>query len=260
MGEWIDVAHARTLPGLRLVLTAGLPGPWGEAAKGIFYAKGIPYARVRQDASRENEALFEWTGQRNAPIAVYEDEAARSGWVEILHLAERISPQPALIPADPAERVLMFGLAHELLGENGLGWCRRLMLFHALMGDADEPPPALRAALGRMLRQYGYRRDAALAAPERVVQTLRLLSERLRMQQAVRHEYLVGASLSALDIYWAAMAALLDPLPPALCRMPEPLRHSYTVTHPGILQALDPALLEHRDMIYERHLELPIEL
>jgi len=260
MGEWLDVEQARGLPGLRLVLTAGVPGPWGEAAKGIFYAKGIPYARVRQDAGRENDALFEWTGQRNAPIAMYEDEPARSGWVEILHLAERIAPQPSLIPADPDARVRMFGLANELLGENGLGWCRRLMLFHGLMGDAEEPQPALRAMVGRMLRQYGYRREAALAAPERIAQILRLLSEQLRAQQAAGHAYLMGASLSALDIYWAAMAALIDPLPPALCRMPESLRYGYTVTHPDIVPAIDPALLEHRDTIYERHLELPIEL
>ena len=42
--------------------------------------------------------------------------------------------------------------------------------------------------------------------------------------------------------------------------MPESLRQSYSVAHPGIRQALDPALLAHRDRIYERHLELPIEL
>jgi len=118
MGEWLDVEQARGLPGLRLVLTAGVPGPWGEAAKGIFHAKGIPYVRVRQDAGRENDALYEWTGQRNAPIAMYENEPARSGWVEILYLAERIAPQPSLIPADPDMRVRMFGLANELLGEN----------------------------------------------------------------------------------------------------------------------------------------------
>jgi hypothetical protein len=70
----------------------------------------------------------------------------------------------------------------------------------------------------------------------------------------------MGASLSALDIYWAAMAALIDPLPHALCKMPEMMRHAYTVTDPLLLRALDPALLEHRDMIYDRHLELPIEL
>jgi glutathione S-transferase len=260
MSEWIDVEKAKDLPGLRLVLTAGVPGPWGEAAKGVFQAKRIPFVRVRQEGGGANDALFAWTGQRNAPVAVYADEPARSGWAEILFLAERLAPQPALIPADPGERALMFGLAHELMGEQGLGWCRRLILFSGFLGGADEPPPALRETMGRMLRQYGYRRADIDAAPARVAAILRLFSERLRAQRAAGHAYLMGASLSALDIYWAAMAALIDPLPHALCKMPEMMRHAYTVTDPLLLRALDPALLEHRDMIYDRHLELPIEL
>ena len=67
MAEWVDIEKARALPGLRLVLTGGVPGPWGEAAKGVFHVKGIPFARVRQDAAQANEALVEWTGHANAP-------------------------------------------------------------------------------------------------------------------------------------------------------------------------------------------------
>lgn len=260
MAEWIDVEKAKELPGLRLVLTAGVPGPWGEAAKGVFRVKGIPFARVRQDMGAANDALFAWTGHRNAPIAVYPDEPARAGWAEILFLAERLAPEPSLIPSDPAARALMFGLAHELMGENGFGWCRRLLLFRLAIGDAAEPPPPLRALLSRMLAQYRYSRAAAEAARPRVAAILRLLSERLRAARSAGHEYLMGASLSALDIYWAAMAALVQPLPPELCPMPETMRRNYTVTDRLLLEALDPALLEHRDRIYERHLELPVEL
>jgi glutathione S-transferase len=260
MSDWIDVEKARTLPGLRLALTVGLPGPWSESAKGIFHVKQIPFARVRQEAGGDNEAHFEWTGQRNAPIAVYEREPARSGWLEILNLAERLAPQPSLIPEDPDARVRMLGLAHELMSENGFGWCRRLMLFSPAMGDSDEPPETLRPLLGRMLRQYGYSRDAARAASQRVKQILQLFSKQLRAQQAAGHAYLMGESLTALDIYWAAMAALVAPLPRELCAMPEPMRKGYTVTQPDLLEALDPALLEHRDRIYERHLELPLVL
>jgi glutathione S-transferase len=260
MAEWIDVEKGRALPGLRLVLTAGLPGPWGEAAKGIFHVKRIPFARVRQEAGAANEALVAWTGLRNAPIAVFDDEPPRSGWAEILFLAERLAPEPSLIPVDPAARAAMFGLAHELMGEQGFGWCRRLLLLRQAMGDAEEPPPALRSLIGRMLGPYGYSRAAAEAARPRVAAILRLLSSRLRAEQSAGHAYLMGATLSALDIYWAAMAALVEPLPHALCPMPEPMRRSYSASDPMILQALDPVLLEHRDMVYERHLELPIEL
>jgi len=260
VAEWIEVEKARELPGLRLVLTAGLPGPWGEAAKGMFRAKGIPFARVRQDAGAPNDALFAWTGQRNAPIAVYQSEAPRTGWSEILMLAERLAPQPSLIPADPRERAWMFGLAHELMAENGFGWCRRLQLFRGAFGDSDELPAAMKGFLGRMLEQYRYSRAASDAAGPRVVAILRLLSEQLKSQRAAGREYLIGTQLSALDIYWAAMAALVAPLPHELCAMPPNLRPGYTVTSGPIHDALDPALLAHRDMVYERHLELPLEL
>lgn len=242
------------------MLTAGVPGPWGEAAKGVFHAKGIPFVRVAQAAGRPNDALHAWTGHRNAPVAVYGDERPRTGWAEILWLAERLAPEPALVPSDPAERVEVFGLAHELMGENGLGWCRRLMLFQAGLGDADEPPEALRPTLGRMLRQYGWSRDAARAAPERVAEIVRLFADRLAAQRAAGRRHLVGDSLSAVDIFWAAMVGILAPLSAELCPLSEGLRAMYTCTHPRVAEALDPALLEHRDRIYRDHMEVPVQL
>lgn len=258
--EYVDVERARALPGLRLVLTTGVPGPWGEAAKGVFHAKGIPFTRVAQTAGADNDALFAWTGHRNAPVAVYENEPARTGWAEILWLAERLRPEPALVPADPEDRVRCFGIAQELMGENGFGWCRRLMLLRPGMGDSDTPPEPMRATLGRMARQYGYRRAAADAAPERVAQILALLSRQLAAQRVSGRRYLVGNHLSAADIYWAAMAALVAPLPAEVCPMPEMLRGLYANPGTRVAAALDPALLEHRDRIYREHMEYPIAL
>ena len=80
MSDWIDVAQARGLPGLRLVLSAGVPGPWGEAAKGLFFAKRIAYTRVRQALGEENAELRAWTGFDNAPQAIWQDEPARVAW------------------------------------------------------------------------------------------------------------------------------------------------------------------------------------
>jgi glutathione S-transferase len=258
--EYIDVTRARALPGLRLVLTSGVPGPWGEAAKGIFHAKKIPFARVRQEGGGPNEALFQWTGHRNAPVAVYQDEPARTGWAEILFLAERLAPEPALIPADEAERAQMFGLAHELMGEDGFGWNRRHSLFSGFLGGAEQPPPALQDVMGRLVRQYRYSKSAAEAANARVAAILRLFSERLRTQRAKGHEYLMGKSVSALDIYWAAMAAMVEPLPAAQCPMPEGLRSVYVIEDPALRSACSPELLAHRDRIYAEHLELPVAL
>ena len=54
-------------------------------------------------------------GQRSGPVAVYENERPRSGWAEILLLAERLAAEPSLIPTDPFERALVFGLAHRFI-------------------------------------------------------------------------------------------------------------------------------------------------
>ena len=86
--QYIDIDEARGRSGLRLVLTAGVPGPWGEAAKAIFRVKGIPFVPVRQTIGVHDETLLAWTRQTSAPVAMYEDERPRSGWAEILFLAE----------------------------------------------------------------------------------------------------------------------------------------------------------------------------
>ncbi len=255
MADWRTIEEARELPGMRLVLTAGVPGPWGESAKAIFHVKGIRYASVRQAPAESDEALREWTAQTSAPVAVYDDERPRSGWADILHLAERLVPEPKLIPEDPDQRVLMFGLANEICGEGGLGWQRRLMMLHPMLATgADDGIPAL---LGR---KYGYSREAGEAAPARTRQILTSLSSRLREQRARGEQFFIGPSLSALDLFWAAFAALVEPLPPEVCPMNEFLRVGYTLSDPDVRKALDPLLLEHRDRIYQEYLELPLDL
>jgi glutathione S-transferase len=146
------------------------------------------------------------------------------------------------------------------MGENGFGWCRRLMLLRPGMGDSDTPLESMRATLGRMARQYGYSRAAADAAPARVAQILAMLSRQLAAQRVSGRRYLVGDELSAVDIYWAAMAALVAPLPAEVCAMPEMLRGLYAAPGPVVAAALDPALLEHRDRIYREHMEFPLAL
>lgn len=263
MPEWLDVAQARKLPGLRLVLSAGVPGPWGEAAKGLFFAKRIPYTRVRQAPGEANAELRAWTGFDNAPQAIWQDEPARIAWPDLIFLAERLAPEPALVPASPAERAQMFGLAHELAGENGLGWSRRLMM---LDGTLSLPASVLseghpvRAQVQALGRKYGYSPPAAKAAPARVASILRLLSDQLAEQQRRGRRHLVGERLSALDIYWAAFAAMVSPLPASQCAMPAGLRPLYELADPALRSACSPELLAHRDLVYREYLELPIEL
>ncbi len=252
---WIDVATGRTLSGLRLVLSAGVPGPWGESAKGIFHAKEIPFARVTQNLGGDNDALRAWTGRDDAPIAIWNDEKPRDNWIDIAMLAERIAPTPRLIPDAVEARALVFGLGRELCGEQGLGWCRRLMLVHQLTQAAPDLPVTRYLAT-----RYGYDAEVAAAAPQRVAAILRAFSAQFAAQRARGSRYLVGDALSALDIWWAAFAAMIEPLPQELCAMRPDTRAVYVLRDPAALAVLDRALLDHRDFIYREHLELPVRL
>lgn len=254
-GAWLDVAAARDLPGLRLVLTRGVPGPWGESAKALFHVKGVPFVRVAQQLGSGNEALLAWTGRDDAPIAVWNDEPPRHAWMDIALLAERIAPDPPLLPQSVEERALVFGLGRELCGELGLGWCRRLMLVDQLMKAAPDLPITRHLA-----SRYGYAPETAAAAPRRTIEIVGAFSRQLAAQRARGRRFLVGDALSALDLWWAAFAAMLEPLPPELCPMRADTRAAYVVRDPALRAAIDPALLAHRDAIYRDFLELPVDL
>ncbi|MGH7933843.1 MAG: hypothetical protein ACREQN_11855 [Candidatus Binataceae bacterium] len=259
MAQYIEVEQAIGMRGLRLVLTAGVPGPWGEAAKGIFHVKKIPFVSVRQEGRGSNLALLNWTKQTSAPVAIYNDERPRSTWIEQLYLAERLAADPPLIPAPIDERVLMFGLCNEICGETGFGWSRRLMMLHETLVNPDLPAD-VKTGTAQFGARYGYAAAAAEAAPSRCAEILKLLAERLAGQRARGSRFFIGDRLSALDIHWAAFAALVEPLPDSLCAMSPRFRQVYTCAHPAIRSAITPQLLEQRDFIYHEYLELPIDL
>jgi glutathione S-transferase len=254
--NYLSVEEGRSLGGLRLVLSMGAPGPWGEAAKSILHVKAIPYAAVGQMPGMPNDELIEWTGHANAPTAMFESEKSRTGWAEILFLAERLAPEPRLIPADPAERALMFGLCHEICGENGFGWTRRFMLLQPMLHP--KVPEPFRSIGQTLATRYEYSKEAAAAAPQRIADILGLLSSQLAKQRERGHDFLVGASLSAADIYWSTFATLVDPMPDDLCPLPSYLRDSYAKLGDTVAAALDPELLAHRDRIYRNYLQLPM--
>ena len=253
--EYTSVEDAITRSGLRMVVVGGVPSPWGEAAKGILHIKRIEWAAVR--LAYDSEPLKAWTGLRNGPVAMYNDERPRAGWADILLLAERLAPAPALLPADPAQRALAFGLAHEICGEQGLGWARRLQLIHAGLHGAGGFAPR---AAQYLAKRYGYSPQAGADAGARVVQLQGLLAGRLHAQQAMGSRFYLGNSLSALDVYSATFMALLAPLPQAQCAMDPATRAAFETVDDSTRAALDPALLAHRDMMYAQHLALPLSL
>ena len=63
-----------------------------------------------------------------------------------------------------------------------------------------------------------------------------------------------------MDVYGATFMALLKPLPEAQCEMHPGARAAFEWLDEPTRAALDPILLEHRDMMYTRHLALPLSL
>jgi glutathione S-transferase len=253
--QYVSVEDAIQRAGLRMVVVGGLPSPWGEAAKGLLHIKAIPWVAVRLDY--DSEPLQQWAGQRSGPVAVYDKERPRAGWAEILLLAERLAPVPALLPADAADRALVFGLAHEICGEAGLGWSRRLQLVHSGLHNAGGFAP--RAAT-YLARKYGYSAHVGDRYGTRVAELLGMLAARLKAQRAAGSPYLVGQALTAADVYCATFMALFAPLPPEQCAMEAATRTAFETLDTQTAQALDPILLAHRDGVYAQHLELPLSL
>lgn len=247
---YVSVEDAIARPGLRMVVVGGVPSPWGEAAKGILHIKNIDWVAVR--LSYDDEALRTWAGQRSGPVAIYEREPPRAGWADILLLAERLAPAPSLLPPDAAERATMFGLAHEICGEGGLGWTRRLRMIH---GGAFEP--GVSKYLGR---KYGYTPAAGAAAAARVSAVLRMLTARLEAQRRAGSPYYLGDAPTAADVYSATFMGLFRPLPPDQCAIGDATRAAFAMPDPETDAALDPILFAHRDMMYARHLALPLSL
>ena len=268
--DYISIAEAKKLSGLRLILGAyPIPGPWREACKGLFHVKGIPYTPVvtgNEGASDlqigmndSQSELIAWTAQASAPVAIWNDERPRSTWVDQLNLAERLDPEPALIPADIDLRRLMFGLINELAGENGLAWTKRLLMVDGPLRTLPKDHQS-RGFYEFIGGKYGYSEAVAAAAPARLVNILNEINDQLAAQKGRGSKYLIGDGLTAVDIYWAAFCGLLDPLPEDLCPMVsawrDPTMYGYATS--DVNKALTPELRAHREYVYNEHLELPI--
>lgn len=240
--------------GLRLVLVQGMPSPWGQAVKTIFEMKNLDFVVGPLVVGSTNDELTAWAGENSAPIVAWKDERPIHRWLDILYLAERIAPIPALLPDDALQRALMIGLSNEICGELGIGWNRRLQLFAPMM-DAGSPPEGV----VRMGSKYGYNSADAQRAGRRIAETLGALSAQLQAQYARGVKFFVGEAVSALDIYWVAFMNLLAPLPKSQCPMPDEWRPGFVATDPQIKAALDPILVEHRDNVFKNYFRNPME-
>jgi glutathione S-transferase len=253
--QYLSVEEAIARDGLRMVVVGGVPSPWGEAAKGLLHIKGIDWAGVR--LVHDSEPLLQWAGQRSGPVAVYDKEEPRAGWREILLLAERLAPEPSLLPEDPAARAQVLELASAICSEGGLTWTRRLQLVHAgLQGEGGFNA----RASAYLAKKYGHSPEAGAAAGAKVVEMLGALAAKLRAQHEAGSAYLVGDALTAADVYAATAMGLFKPLPAEHCEMVPATRAAFETLDGPTAAALDPVLLAHRDMMYAKHLALPLSL
>lgn len=252
--QYLSVEEAIDAPGLRLVLTAGVPGPWGESAKAILAYKGLEFTPVHQQGGGANEALREWTGQTSAPVMVYDNLPPACHWLDLLLLAERLAPELPLVPLCCADRVDVLGLSALIAGVDGFGWHRRLQMLTPMM--TLEAPPDFAVRLGH---KYGWSTQALAASTARLQAISAELDARLARQHAQGRDYLVGNTVSAADFYWANFAGMLKPLGPQDNPMPDYMRASYESGDAATLACLTPRLEAHRDRMYQRHITLPLD-
>ena len=253
--DYVSVDDAVQRPGLRMVVVGGVPSGWSEAAKGILHIKRIPWAAVR--LAYDSELLKQWAGQRSGPVAIHENEPPLAGWREILLLAERLAPEPPLLPQEPLSRDLVLELSNEICGRGGLGWSRRLQLIHAGLNGEGGFPERVAAYLGK---KYGYSPEAGAASGGRVSEILGRMAGRLKKQQEAGAPWYLGHTLTAVDVYSAAFMAMFRPLPHDQCPMDATTRSAFETLDARTSAAVDPVLIAHRDRMYAEHLELPLSL
>ena len=250
--EYIEPAAARQLDGLRLALTAGVPAPYSMSARAILEYHQVPYTAVRQVGAGSNETLLEWTRHRNAPVAVYNDEAPRTGWLEILHLAERLGSSPSLFPQDNAMRREMVGWIDQLIGENGWVWNMRLLM----LGFGGPERAAKEAARNPMYADYGYSADSHAQAIQVALAQLREFSAWSESLETGPAGYFFGDQLCALDIYWVYFSQLLQTLPLEVCPIPDMLRTAYDSGGQALGEGFD-ELLARRNWMVAQYPALP---
>jgi glutathione S-transferase len=252
--QYLKPQDAKRLDGVRVVLTQEAFGPWGQAVKKMLEYKQIPYAAVAQRAGEPNTELVEWTGTRNAPTIVKDDEPPVTRWLDQIAYIENMKMTPALVPADSESRLQMFGIVHELAGEWGLGWCRRLMMMNDIENGMKAAGKPLAPMISTLMDEYGFDAQTAQNAPRRVADIIANLARRLKQQQASGSRFFIGSRLTAADIYWVSFSYMIELLPDDLCVMSADMRQLRECRDPVILAAKDPILFEHRDEVARKYL------
>jgi glutathione S-transferase len=256
--HFVELDAARSLDVPVMTVATVLPSPWSEAAKSIFHVKkmDVPLVRFRST----DPEVAKWSGMNNAPVLLCKGEPRRTGWADILMFAERAGGAVSLVPHDAADRIRLFGVAHEIAGEGGLGYSERLVMIHgSLVSDGAEgfPMPAAKY----LAPKYGYNEERVAAAKHRVVDVLDLLHRMIEKSRSEGRTYLLGDRLTALDIYLATFLTPIVGVSEKECPgMLSQLRPAFAYLAKEVGHAVTEALKTHRSLIFQRHLVSPIEL
>ncbi|MFP6679429.1 MAG: hypothetical protein VB824_04695 [Dehalococcoidia bacterium] len=252
----LEAAAAMTT-GTRITFIPGLPALYSEALKNICFVKGIPVTRalhpmmgIDETTQKDRQAtLYELTSQTSLPTMFHNQERPRNVWTEQLALTEQLGApgSPNLIPRDYEQRADMFGLCAVILAEDGFIWNMRI--------QGDSP----------LARKYGYSEEASAAATEKMAEVIALIVRRLAAQENRGFRYLVGESLSAVDVYWATMSMSFVVPGPEI--MPITRQNKGMLKHfgnnsqiPEIAEVMTADISAHQEFILTRFCETPAVL
>jgi len=187
--------------------------------------------------------------QTSLPTMFHNEERPRNVWIEQLALAEQIGTAgtPSLIPRDFELRAAVFGLCAVVLAEDGFIWNMRIL--------GDSP----------LARKYGYSEEASATALGKMAEVIALIDRHLAAQEQRGSRYLVGASLSAADIYWATLSMSVLPSAPEI--MPVTRQNKGMLKYfaknsqiPAISDTLTKRIEDHQHFILTTYCETPAVL
>lgn len=254
--EYIELEQALLATGVRMIVSKGAPNPWAEAAKALLHVRKIPWKAVYLD--QRNDQMAAWSGKRNAPVLLHDDEPPIHKWLDLLNYAQHHGEGPTLIPSNEEERQAVLAHCKMIAGKEGLGWYRRLCAVDkGLKGLEGGFPEFIADYLGK---KYGYEAHQAEHYPQEVASKLAHVTDRLQHQASLGSAYLFGESLTAADLYSACFMHYFQPYSDELCAMSPILRPGFSHLEPIVEKAFHPILVKHRDYIYQNFLELPLQL
>ncbi len=188
---------------------------YNEKARWALDWKGIAHRRISQLPGPHKLAMMRLSGQDQVPVLRH-GATVVAGSNHIVDYLERLQPEPALYPADPAERERALGLQEWL--DRDLGPAIRRARFGVLMPETDYFCRQFTEGRSRAA-QLAYRaafpaisvvmRRQMEITPERVEASMRATREVFdRLEGEVRPSgYLVGDGFSVADLTAASLCS-----------------------------------------------------